>query len=183
MLFGSKDKFGIEAYLDQPSDRVFIRYCFWVNKDMVGELSQPNLLIATLPVFESMLSNKGKRNCTQIISYQPRELIDILINKIWLTQDIGWLKKKDLTFENFKLLDIGSHQGETFQGFYLFLIESEGYDWILCKDDILDKVIQLKIPKGDFYKTVAALSDWIRKSTMLVLKEKFLQRNSSSTSY
>ena len=66
--------------------------------------------------------------------------------------------------------DIGSCNDECFQGFYLFLIEEKGYDWLLIKDENTEAYIDVKIPSNYIYVVFENFLKWIEQSTILVLR-------------
>ena len=54
-------------------------------------------------------------------------------------------------------------------GFFIFIVEENGFDWILSKDELSKKYITAKIPKHQIYNCFKKLKEWINKSTTLAL--------------
>lgn len=170
MQFGDKNLFAIEIYLHQPQNRVFTSYCFWVKNNMVGDINETSVLESEIGIFENILANKNRRTISELSQYSASQVIQYLIDKTWEGEENNLLTK--YTSNELEVLDINSHQGECFNGFYCFLMEADGYDWLLCKDSITNKIIDAKIPKDEFYKYVKSTLNWIKSSIHYVLNER-----------
>lgn len=172
MIFGDKKYFAIEAYLDQRGDYVFINYCFWLRSKMVGDLNQSCLLKSVIPILDSILKYQGQRNFRIFEKYSDQDVTNYLIKKLWKPYDesISTDIEIELEVEDLKILNINSQEGECFQGFYTFIIESETYDRLLFKNTDNKSIVSFKSPKNLFYNQIKAFSLWIQASTKLVLK-------------
>jgi Immunity protein 42 len=168
MIFGDKNTFAIEATLEQSNDKLlFIDVCYWVKNIMIGDFDQRNLLSVFMPDFQDVINQKGLRKLNFEQALNTESVIKYLIENTWDTDH-----KTSILYKQLKPIDIHSHLGESFQGFFIFLVETDSYDWLLCNDSFLRKNIDIKIPKNQFYNTYQSFVDWIRDSTMLVLKSK-----------
>lgn len=163
-IFGNKSEFAIEAILWQIDEQpIFINYCLWIRHNMVGDIEQCALLSAEMERIFKVVQLKGQRqmpfeNLTASI------LTDKLIENTWgNASDYN----HNVTLTN---IDILSQHGECFQGYYVFLIEQQGYEWLLTKDNVDNKYYDVKIPSGIIYSTFDKFSKWIKDSTMLVLR-------------
>lgn len=169
MLLGSKDVFAIEAYLSQGEDYVFIRYCFWVKSRMIGDVEQSTLLTSVIPLFEAALALQGQRSFPELEGYNAPELLDYFIQALWQSEHPAPRIRATYSEQDLKKANINSQEGESFQGFYTFLIEQRSYDWSLCQENNTEQISEVKIPKSQFYKFVKQLLQWITRSTILVL--------------
>lgn len=167
---GEKKAFGISASLIQGEKYLFIEYCFWVKGFMVGDLSQTALLLPEIETIKSILKEKGNRCFPLFKDLKDADVVAFLVNKLWEIDDQDVGIELPYNEDELKVLDLGSGQGETFQGYFMFLIEFDSYDWILCKDDVEKKNLSFKIPKGVFYDCIKELYKWISESTTLVLR-------------
>lgn len=176
MVFGDKEIFAIEAYLMQFEACVFIEYCFWVKGHMIGSLEDATLLPPVVHILESILKSKGQREMSNSSIYKDSELLDYFITSLWTAEK--YKGPLDMRYHNSELkkFDICSHEGETFSGYYVFLLEQEGFDWLLCKDASSQIITSVKIPKDKFYKTLKETLDWTRRSTMLVLRPDYINK-------
>lgn len=172
MIVGTKDLFAIEAYLSQHDNYVFIRYCFWVKSCMIGDLEQSTLLTSVIPVLESTLTLKGQRKFVEFDGYKAQEILPYLVRMLWKPDHLSAIQIA-YSEQDLRKADINSHEGESFQGFYTFLIEHDTYDWLLCKDAEVERLSEVKLPKQMFYKFVKHTLDWIDGSTVLVLRPEY----------
>lgn len=170
MLFGTKGQFAIEAHLSQANEYVFIRYCFWVKTRMIGDLEQSTLLTSVILVLESTVAFQGKRSFPGLEAYKAKEVLAYFIHSIWQSDQNPAILGTEYSEEELKKADINSHEGESFQGFYTFLVERQSYDWFLCEGLDTGQISEVKIPKLLFYKLVKQFIEWINSSTMLVLR-------------
>lgn len=163
-IFGNKSKFAIEAILWQIDEEpIFINYCLWIRNNMVGDIGQCALLSAEMERILKVVQLKGQRQMPFENLTAP-VLTDKLIENTWgNASDYS----HNVPFTN---IDILSQHGECFQGYYVFLIEQHGYEWLLTKDNIDNKYYDMKIPSGIIYSTFKKFSKWIEDSTMLVLR-------------
>ena len=67
-------------------------------------------------------------------------------------------------------LDILSQHGECFEGYFVFLVEQQGHEWLLTKDNIDNRYYNIKLPAGMIYSYFEEFSKWIRDSTILALR-------------
>ncbi|RZK35020.1 MAG: hypothetical protein EOO61_12625 [Hymenobacter sp.] len=153
MIFGNKELFAIEAYLTQGKNSVFMQYCYWIRDSRVGELDQYMLLSPTVDNFNQIIRHQGERSVA-FASSDINKLMNLLIE----------------LYNDSALININYSKGENMDGYVTYLIETESYDWLVCKDTILNRIHNIKIPKNQFYTQVKNLLFWIRESTALVLK-------------
>ncbi len=170
MLFGTKESFAFEAYLNQRGDYVFINCCFWVKNQMIGVLEDETLLTSVIPILDLSLSLQGQRYFSELDTYNDFEILTYFIYNLWSDDQVSSAIQTQYSRQDLKKADISSQQGETFQGFYTFLIERNTYDLFLCSENALKNPIAAKIPKSIFYKTIKQALDWIKHSTVLVLR-------------
>ena len=168
-LFGDKDKFAIEAELWQRDEGyIFINYCLWIENNMVGDKEQTAVLSAELDRITKITELKGQRYITPN-RLSAKQITDNLINSIWFDNhndhDISPAENAAL-----KNLDILSQYGECFQGFFVFLLEGDGYEWLLSKEDGNNKYLDIKLPYGFIYSCFDEFLKWIKDSTILVLR-------------
>ena len=168
-LFGDKDKFAIEAELWQHDESyIFINYCLWIKNNMVGDKEQTVVLSAELDRISKIAELKGQR-CITPNRLSAKQITDNLINRIWFdnrnNNDIIPTGHTEL-----KNLDILSQYGECFQGFYVFLLEGDGYEWLLSKEDRNNKYLDIKLPHDFIYSYFNEFVLWIKDSTVLVLR-------------
>ena len=157
MLFGKKDTFAIEAYLNQVDRYVFANYCFWVKNSRIGDLSQTTLLSSVIDLIDIFFSSESTRK-----NYHVKEC-----DCATMTEDLISEYIEDMNGYKF---NIGSFHDECLQGYYIFLLEEMGYDLVLIKDDMANNYMEAKIPKSYVSKCFKQLKDWIKESTVLVLK-------------
>ncbi|WP_298108372.1 Imm42 family immunity protein [uncultured Bacteroides sp.] len=163
-IFGNKSKFAIEAILWQIDEEpIFINYCLWIRNNMVGDIGQCALLSAEMEPILKVVQLKGHRQMPFENLTAP-VLTDKLIENTW-----GYASdySHNVPLSN---IDILSYHGECFQGYFVFLIEQQGYEWLLTKDNVDNKYYDMKIPSGIIYSTFKKFSKWIEDSTMLVLR-------------
>lgn len=163
MIFGDKKTFAIEVYLIQENGYVFVTYCFWIKGCKVGDLSEIAVINSIKYLIECVFLFKGKRpnNYCKTNNCCKAEYIK-------LTEDL--ISQYHEAREDFPQ-DLGSLQDECLQGYYIFLLEDNGFDLILVKDAVDDKFIHALIPKNHVYKCFDKLKTWINDSTVLVLRE------------
>lgn len=174
MLLGTKEQFAIEAHLSQSNECVFIRYCFWVKTRMIGDLEQSTLLTSVIPVLESILGFQGKRSFPGLEAYKAKEVLAYFIHSLWQPDQKSTILGNEYSEEELKKADINSHEGESFQGFYIFLVECQSYDWLLCEELDTEQISEVKIPKLLFYKLIKQFIEWINRSTILVLRPNYV---------
>lgn len=163
-IFGNKSEFAIEAILWQIDEHpIFINYCLWIRYNMVGDIGQCALLSAEMERIFKVVQLKGQRQMP-FENLSASVLTDKLIENTWGNAS-GY--NQNVTLSN---IDILSQHGECFQGYYVFLIEQQGYEWLLTKDNVDNKYYDMKIPSGIIYSTFENFSKWIKDSTMLVLR-------------
>lgn len=130
---------------------------------MVGDIGQCALLSAEMERIFKVAQLKGQRQMPFENLTAP-ELTDKLIENIWgNASDYN----HNVTLTN---IDILSQHGECFQGYYVFLIEQQGYEWLLTKDNIDNRYYDMKLSSGTIYSTFEKFSKWIKDSTTLVLQ-------------
>jgi len=159
--------FSIEGFLVDTNDNIFIRYCFFLKTQMIGDLEQTSLLSPQIEILKEILSQKDKRIVSiETNKYEYKYLIDNIIDILY-DDDINIVKG----FEKIpaSILDVNSNSCESFDSFYTFLIEEKSYDLFLSKDIYNNKYFHLKIPKGIFYKEIKTFYQWIIDSTKLTL--------------
>ena len=163
-IFGNKSEFAIEAILWQIDEHpIFINYCLWIRYNMVGDIEQCALLSAEMERIFKVVQLKGQRQMP-FENLSASVLTDKLIENTWgNASDYN----QNVTLTN---IDILSQHGECFQGYYVFLIEQQGYEWLLTKDNVDNKYYDVKIPSDIIYSTFENFSKWIKDSTMLVLR-------------
>lgn len=162
-IFGDKSKFAIEAILCQNDEYpIFISWCLWIRNNMVGDIGQCAVLSAEIERIAKVTEQKGQRRmlCEDL---SATTTTDRLIENIWINGC-------DTLNSELANIDILSQHGECFQGYYVFLVEQQGYDWLLTKDGIDNMYHDIKLPSGTLYQTFEELSDWIADSTVLVLR-------------
>lgn len=158
IILGKKDVFCIEAELRQMQEYIFINYCLWGKGKMIGDNTVTTLLSSAKRMIEKVLDKKGNRKLSKEISfYSAKDITDYFM-------DFLWNESSELSN------DIGSCNDECFQGFYLFLIEEKGYDWLLIKDENKEAYIDVKIPSNYIYVVFENFLKWIEQSTILVLR-------------
>ena len=163
-IFGNKSKFAIEATLWQLDENpIFINYCLWISDNIVGDIGQSAVLSAEIERIFKVAEQKGQRQIP-FDNLTANALTDRLIEN-------SWLNECDFT-QNPALAnsDILSQHGECFQGYYVFLVEQQGYEWLLTKDDIANRYYDIKLPAGLIYSCFEEFSKWIRDSTILALR-------------
>lgn len=163
-IFGNKSEFAIEAILWQKEEHpIFINYCLWISNSMVGNIEQRALLSAEMERILKVIERKGLRQIP-FENLTAKTLADRLVENIWINEC-------DFTPSSTSAnIDILSQHGECFQGYYVFLVEKQGYEWLLAKDSIDNKYYDAKLPSGTIYSTFEKFSNWIDDSTMLVLR-------------
>lgn len=130
---------------------------------MVGDIEQCALLSAEMERIFKVVQLKGQRQMP-FENLSASVLTDKLIENTWgNASDYN----QNVTLTN---IDILSQLGECFQGYYVFLIEQQGYEWLLTKDNVDNKYYDVKIPSDIIYSTFENFSKWIKDSTMLVLR-------------
>ena len=130
---------------------------------MVGDIQQCALLSAEMDRIFKVAQLKGLRQLP-FEDLTASILTDRLIEYTWgCASDCN--HKETLTN-----IDILSQHGECFQGYFVFLVEKNGYEWLLTKDNIDNKYYDIKLSSGIIYSTFEKLSNWIKDSTMLVLR-------------
>lgn len=165
MIFGNKELFAIEANLIQGNECIFVEICYWIKNIMIGDIEQRCLLSSYIPFIDDILKNKGKRKIDFNEFTSSIELMNYLIS--------NGLENDDKNSKEYKMisqLDIHSNETESFNGVFIYLIETSSYDWLLSKDILSKEVVDIKIPKNIFYKEFKRLKDWINHSTILRLK-------------
>lgn len=156
MIFGDKKTFAVEAYLIQGNKYVFITYCFWIKGHRIGNMTENTLLNSIQDLIKFVFLFRGKRPN----NYCKTEYIK-------LTKDLISQYVEDTN--NFPQ-NMGSFHDECLQGYYIFLLEENGFDLVLVKDDIDNKFIHALIPKNNIYDCFKKLDTWINDSTVLVLR-------------
>ena len=148
MIIGNKETFAIEYSIVQGNEYVFIELCYWANNQMIGELEQRNLLSAVVPLVDHILVYQGKRafNTNPLKSTSDKDILEYFIENTWDNED-----KHSKLYQTLNILDIHSNESETFSGFFIFLIEEETHDRLLCKDVVYNQIIDCKLPKNVFY--------------------------------
>lgn len=146
-IFGNKSEFAIEAILWQIDEHpIFINYCLWIRYNMVGDIEQCALLSAEMERIFKVVQLKGQRQMP-FENLSASVLTDKLIENTWgNASDYN----QNVTLTN---IDILSQHGECFQGYYVFLIEQQGYEWLLTKDNVDNKYYDVKIPSDIIYST------------------------------
>ena len=158
IILGKKDVFCIEAELRQMQEYIFINYCLWGKGKMIGDNTVTTLLSSAKRMIKKVLDKKGNRKLSkEISSYSAKDITDYFM-------DFLWNESSELSN------DIGSCNDECLQGFYLFLIEEKGYDWLLIKDENTEAYIDVKIPSNYIYVVFENFLKWIEQSTILVLR-------------
>lgn len=162
-IFGDKSEFAIEAILRQNDEYpIFINYCLWIRNNMVGDIGQSAVLSAEIERITKVIEQKGQRQMP-FENLSAKTMTDRLIENIWINGC-------DTLNSELANIDILSQHGECFQGYYVFLVEQQGYEWLLTKDNIGNKYYDIKMPSGTLYKAFDKLSNWIADSTILVLR-------------
>ena len=142
---------------------------------MIGDIEQSTLLSAVIPVLNRVLELQGQRTFSDLIkaNWDASRYIEYLINKIWGVDFVVDSQNGAFLYDEkqLKKADINSYEGESFQGFYVFLIECDGYDWLLCQENGVVNVYDVKIPSNKFYLMIKQVLDWIRESTVLTLRK------------
>lgn len=135
---------------------------------MVGDKEQTMVLSAELDRISKIAELKGQR-CITPNRLSAKQITDNLINCIWFDNR----NNNDIIptgYTELKNLDILSQYGECFQGFYVFLLEGDGYEWLLSKEDRNNKYLDIKLPHGFIYSYFNEFVLWIKDSTVLVLR-------------
>lgn len=135
---------------------------------MVGDKEQTVVLSAELDRISKIAELKGQR-CITPNRLSAKQITDNLINRIWFDNR----NNNDIIptgYTELKNLDILSQYGECFQGFYVFLLEGDGYEWLLSKEDRNNKYLDIKLPHGFIYSYFNEFVLWIKDSTVLVLR-------------
>lgn len=158
MIFGKKEIFAIEAYLNQGDRYVFANYCFWIKGNKIGDLTQYTLIDSIIDLINIVFLYKGKRHEEHLDKAEYTDIIEKYISK-YIEDSNGFV------------FNIASYHDECVQGYYIFLIERNGYDIIFVKDNIDNTYIYYQIPKNSIYRCFKKLDDWIKESTVLVLKD------------
>lgn len=181
MVFGKKELFAIEAELSQSGEYIFINYCFWIKKYMIGDNMQTALLQSAIDMTFTVSDKKGKRNIDNTDLVPPVDITNYFITFLLSGENELCKNQKSVHIvDDLCNFNIASYHDECFQGFFVFLIEGIGYDWILCKDEALDKYVNLKVPKNSIYNCFEDFSKWINHSTILVLRSFFTTQNSNT---
>lgn len=163
-IFGNKSKFAIEVKLWQLNESpIFINYCLWISNNMVGDIEQCAVLSAELDRIFNVTEQKRQRHISSD-NLSANVFTDKLIENIWLNE-CDFMQNP--AFAN---LDIFSQHGECFQGYFVFLVEQQGYEWLLTKDNIDNRYYDIKLPAGMIYSCFEEFSKWIRDSTILALR-------------
>lgn len=118
---------------------------------MVGDIGQSAVLSAEIERIAKVTEQKVLRQMP-FENLSAKTITDRLIENIW----INGCNTLDSELAN---IDILSQHGECFQGYYVFLVEQQGYEWLLTKDDIDNKYYDIKLPSGTLYKTFEKLSN------------------------
>lgn len=134
MIFGDKESFAVEILLSQGDRFIFANYCLWLKDMMIGDLSQTTLLSSVSDVIANVARFIGNRFISDIdysnISRLTEELID------------GYLSDTNNFVPN-----IVSCHDECTDGFYVFLLEENGFDMLLSKDIATNEYLYTRIPK------------------------------------
>lgn len=163
-IFGDKSKFAIEAKLWQLDENpIFISWCLWIKGNQVGNIDQGALLSAELGRISDVAKHKGERYVPPV-DMAANNLTDKLVDAIW-DGDCHYLPQP-LSGH----IDILFQHGECFQGYFVFLVEQEGYEWLLAKDNIDNRYYNLKLPSGMLYSIFEEFSVWIANSTILSIR-------------
>lgn len=129
---------------------------------MVGDIGQSAVLSAEIERIAKVTGQKGQRQMP-FENLSAKKITDRLIENIWINGC-------DTLNSALAKIDIFSQHGENFQGYYVFLVEQQGYEWLLTKDGIDNKYYDVKLPSGILYSTFERFSNWITDSTILVLR-------------
>ena len=130
---------------------------------MVGDIEQCAVLSAELDRIFNITAQKGQRH-TSSDNLSANAFTDKLIENIWLNE-CDFMQNQ--AFAN---LDILSQHGECFEGYFVFLVEQQGYEWLLTKDNMDNRYYNINLPAGMIYSYFEEFSKWIRDSTILVLR-------------
>ena len=137
---------------------------------MIGDINQATILSSALPLFDDILKEKGERKFLQDEGLLVDEIISssLLVNWNINVSDNRISKSYKEEQPNIELNLSGL---ECFDGYFIFLIEHNGYDHLLCRDHIEGKNYDFKLPKNYFHKTIASLVKEIRASTYLAVRD------------
>ncbi|WP_281510060.1 Imm42 family immunity protein [Muribaculum gordoncarteri] len=171
-IFGNKSQFAIEAKLWQLDENpIFISWCLWIRGDMVGDIEQRALLSAEMARISKVTKHKGERHIPSV-EMAANNLTDKLVDAIW-GDDYHYMQYPFSAY-----VDILSQHGECFQGYFVFLVEQKGYEWLLAKDNVENNYYDIKLSAGMIYSYFEEFSAWIADSTMLTIRtEKALITN------
>ena len=158
MIFGDKESFAVEILLSQGDGYIFANYCLWVKDTMIGDLSQTTLLSSVSDVIANVVRFIGKRFISEIDYSNIPRLTEALIE--------GYLSDTN----NFAPNIVSCHD-ECTDGFFVFLLEENGFDMLLSKDIATNEYHNIRIPKNTVYKCFQQAEQWIKDSTVLVLKD------------
>ena len=158
MIFGDKESFAVEILLSQGDRHIFANYCLWVKDMMIGDLSQTTLLSSVSDVIDNVMRLIGNRVISDIDCSNIPSLIEELIERY-------------LGDTNNFVPNIASCHDECTDGFYMFLLEENGFDLLLTKDMATNEYHYARIPKNTIYRCFQRAEQWIKDSTVLVLKD------------
>lgn len=158
MIFGEKGSFAVEILLSQGDRHIFANYCLWLKDIMIGDLSQTTLLSSVSDVIANVVRFIGKRFISDINYSDIPRMTEELIE--------GYLSDT-----NHFVLNIVSCHDECTDGFYMFLLEEHGFDLLLTKDMATNEYHYARIPKNTVYRCFQKAEQWIKDSTVLVLKD------------
>ncbi|WP_212002551.1 Imm42 family immunity protein [Chitinophaga sp. HK235] len=162
MVFGQENIFTIDADLSQSGYYTFINCCFRVKEVTIGDITQLSLLGVAQPLFKKILLKEGQRSAAALEKNSADEIIHLLKEA-----KSGDNEAAEALLET---LEIDLNGIECFDGYYFFLIESQGFDRLLISDNVDKKNYEFKLPKNHFYKSIKLLLSWINDVTYIALK-------------
>jgi hypothetical protein len=179
-IFGDKKKFAVEASLIQNTDDVFINFCYWINGLKIGDNTSSSLLRSLMEEIKLIVNNCGQRYLFDIQDLSnSKSVINDLINILWGEQEIK-TEIKNIPITEIKKIEVNP-VCECFDGYHVFLIEQAGFDLLLAKDIFSGKIVERKLSKKIFKKTISDFYFWLINYTNLVLTTYFNSLLNSNT--
>ena len=152
--------FGIEAFLLEYNETVFLKYCFIIDSTMIGDINQTCVLNPQIDILKNIILKKGTRKLNDYATQKLNTLTDKLIELYNTTKNDSIINS----------ININSISCEAFDATFTFLIEEISYDLFLAKDLFNKKYYGKKLPKGIFYSEIQLFYNWILKNTRITLK-------------